>query len=145
GAATRVRRRAATAATAATAAARRQHRRDERPLHAVNAARRGALRRAQGAPDWIDDRYGDVARDRRLEVIADRRAARRVFANEALVAADIGIGAIVEQVGDGPPNGEQRDILRRDGRRELLERSDVVGNPETAAVRRRSGRRRAGG
>src|SRR6185437_13024650 len=60
GAATRVRRRAATAATAA---ARRQHRRDERPLHAVNAARRGALRRAQGAPDWIDDRYGDVARD----------------------------------------------------------------------------------
>ncbi len=72
---------------------------------------------------------------RRRQVVVDRRAARRVLADEHLLAADLLAALPIVEVGDRRTDVEEHRVLRR-RRRELLQRRDVVGDPDAAPVRR---------
>ena len=49
-------------------------------------------------------------------------------------SADVGVRAIVEHIRDRRPYVEQHDVLGRRVGRELLERRDVVGDPQASAM-----------
>src|SRR6185312_7743757 len=126
---------AESTAAAATAALRSEQRQDERPLHAVDPRRLRTLARTERAAERVGDRHLHVV-GRRLEVIADRRAARRVLADEHFLAADVRTVGEIGDPGDGGPRREDVDVLRLHLRGELLERRNVVGDPDAPPVRR---------
>src|SRR6185312_13520419 len=94
----------ATAAATFRGAVSCDHWRNERPLHAMNARRGRTGAGADRAAARVGDRELDVARGRRAQVVADRRAARGIRAVEALVTAFVGVGAVVEQIGNCRPD-----------------------------------------
>src|SRR6185437_8254511 len=125
---------AAESAATASTALRREQRRHEGPLHAVDPRRLRSLARAERASERVGDRHLHVI-GRRLEVIADRRTARRVLSDEHLLPADVRAVGEIGDPRDGWPRREDVDVLRLDFGRELLERRNVVGDPDAPSVR----------
>ena len=73
----------------------------------------GAVERADHAAVDVGDRDLDVAARRRLQVVVDRRAARRVLADEDLLPADLLVVLLIVQLRDRRTDVEQRRVLRR--------------------------------
>ncbi len=105
-------------------------------MDAVDARSIRRRRSAERPAAAVHDRHLHVAARGRLQVVVDRRAARRVFTDEQLLPAGVLPALLIVEVRNRRTHVEDRRVLRLHGGRELLQRRDVVGDVDAASVRR---------